>query len=63
MSSRYLPPSHPDQPEEIIESLSNAIPDEEIDKPHPELVIQVCALRTNTYTYLTASHDPLLMEN
>jgi D-arabinose 1-dehydrogenase len=51
MSSSYLPPSHPDQPEEIIEALPSTIPDEEIDKPQPELVIQVCsALRTTTYT-------------
>jgi len=63
MSSSYLPPSHPDQPEEIIEALPGTIPDEEIDKPQPELVIQVCSLRTNTYTYLTASHDLLSMEN
>jgi hypothetical protein len=63
MSSSYLPPSHPDQPEETIEALPSNIPDEEIDKPQPELVIQVCALRINTYTYLTASHDPLSMEN
>ena len=42
MSSSYLPPSHPDQPEETIEALPSTIPDEEIDNPQPELVIQVC---------------------
>jgi hypothetical protein len=42
MSSSYLPPSHPDQPEEIIDDLPDTLPDEEIDKPQQELVIQVC---------------------
>jgi hypothetical protein len=41
MSSSYLPPSHPDRPEEVIEALPNVLPDEDIDKPQPELVIQV----------------------
>lgn len=41
MSTSYLPPSHPDQPEEIIEALPSTFPDEEIDNPQPELVIQV----------------------
>jgi hypothetical protein len=50
MSSSHLPPSHPDQPEEIIDALPSTIPDEEIDKPQPELVIQVCLSQTKTYT-------------
>jgi hypothetical protein len=41
MSSSYLPPSHPDQPEEIIEALPSDIPDEDVDKPREDLVIQV----------------------
>jgi len=41
MTVSYLPPSHPDQPEEIIEDLPSDLPDEDIDKPQPDLVIQV----------------------
>jgi len=62
MSSSYLPPSHPDQPEEIIEALPSTIPDGEIDKPQPELVIQACSVHFSPIHILTASHDPLLME-
>jgi len=41
MTVSYLPPSHPDQPEEIIQDLPSDLPDEDIDKPQSELVIQV----------------------
>ena len=52
MSSSYLPPSHPDQPEEVIQALPSSIPDEEADKPQPELVIQVCCVWSlGRYTY------------
>jgi hypothetical protein len=44
MASSYLPPSHPDQPEEIVEALADDLPDEDIDKPRPNLVIQVIDL-------------------
>lgn len=40
MSSSYLPPSHPDQPEEVLENLPKDLPDEDIDKPQRDLVIQ-----------------------
>jgi hypothetical protein len=40
MSSSYLPPSHPDQPEEVFEDLPTEVPDEDIDKPQSDLVIQ-----------------------
>lgn len=47
MSTSSLPPSHPDQPEEELPALPERIPDEDVDKPQREFVIQVRGLESD----------------